>query len=222
MLQSGVGVAPAARNTAVAAGILVAATAVVLSLRLGQPILLLGLAAAAAIAAGMVVLGLQRWPTWSKATAGILALAGSAALLGALTWVGTGHPDTDPVTATGVGLASSVGVGLMFLAGGWVYRDARRRGLNAGAWAVVAIVVFPYLIGLIAYLVAVVLRDQRMAACEGCCARLPQGAAFCIRCGRQACRACPGCRAPAVPGAAYCAHCGATLAGPPPGAVTVS
>ena len=212
--NAGARIAPGARTAAIIAGVVTAAAAVTLAVRQNQPMLLLGLIPAATIAGAVLAFGLRRWPMWSRAVAGILTLSSSALFLAAIatSWLGNDFSGLDPVIAMGAALGSSVGAGLLFLAGGWVYRDAQRRGLNAGEWATVSILVFPYLIGLIAYLAAVVLRDQKVATCGGCGARLPQGAAYCVRCGRQAASACPGCRAPALTGAAFCARCGGALA----------
>lgn len=193
-------------------GGVLAAAAVAEALRQGRPLLLLGLIPAATLATAILIFGMRRWPKWSKVTAGCFVLAGSAAFLTAWAWL-LGHPESDWIGPVAAGLGSSLGIAALFLAGGWVYRDAQRRGLNACCWAAISVLVFPYLLGLIAYLALVVLRDQRLAVCPACAAQLPPGAAFCICCGRQAGAACAACRAPAVAGAAYCPRCGAALAG---------
>ncbi|HUX67389.1 MAG TPA: zinc ribbon domain-containing protein [Terriglobales bacterium] len=198
------------------AGAMLAGASLIEALRLHQPTFLLGLVPAAVILAAIFLLGLRPWPAWSKLTGAVLMLASSAWFTLVGYWFAAGRGPlvgSDYVAAAGGIMAASVFVALLFWGGGWVYRDAQRRGLHAGAWALVTIVVSPYLLGFIAYLIVVVLRDQRALVCPGCGCRLPPNAAYCIRCGRQAQAACPQCQSPVVPGAAFCAHCGATLAG---------
>jgi len=198
------------------AGAILGGAAVIEALRLHQPTYLLGLVPAAVVLAAIFLLGLRPWPAWSKVTGAVLMFISSAWFTLVGYWFATGGGPlvgSDYVAAAGGGMAASVFVALLFWGGGWVYRDAQRRGLNAGVWAAVTIIISPYLLGFIAYLIAVVLRDQRALVCPGCGCRLPANAAYCIRCGRQAQASCPQCQSPVVPGAAFCGHCGATLAG---------
>jgi hypothetical protein len=64
---------------------------------------------------------------------------------------------------------------------GYVYGDARRRGMNATAWSVVAVVI-PNLIGFLLYFV---LRKPVHSPCPQCGQGVAQGAAFCSSCGLQ-------------------------------------
>lgn len=198
---------------AILAGAAVAGLAIEQALQWHQPWMWLGLIPAAVIVGGVGVLGLRPWPAWSKFPASALMLASAAFFLITGYLEATGRASSDAFPASAGVLAGCVFMGLLFFAGGWVYRDAQRRGLNAGGWAAITILIFPDLIGLIAYLIIVVLRDQQAAVCAGCGARLPGNLAYCIRCGHQSRAACPQCQAPAVAGAAFCGHCGATLAG---------
>jgi Phospholipase_D-nuclease N-terminal len=68
---------------------------------------------------------------------------------------------------------------LLFL--GYVYGDARRRGMNAIAWTVVAVVI-PNLIGFLLYFV---LRKAVLLPCPQCGQGVAPRAAFCSACGYQ-------------------------------------
>jgi len=65
------------------------------------------------------------------------------------------------------------------LSAGYVYGDAKRRGMNAGAWTVVAVVI-PNLIGFLLYFV---LRKAILVACPQCGQGVAPRAAFCSACG---------------------------------------
>jgi len=208
-------VAPWARIAGILACALLAGASAEEALHLHRPFYLLGWLPAAIILGGILLLGLRPWPIWSKLTGALLAFCGATWFTLVAFLYATGRTDwitPDFLPAAGGILAGCTITALLFLAGGWVYRDAKRRGLNAAAWATVSIIIAPYLIGFIAYLIVVVLRDQQMAVCAGCGCRLPQNTAYCIRCGRQTHPSCPECQTPTLPGAAFCGRCGTALA----------
>jgi hypothetical protein len=93
---------------------------------------------------------------------------------------------------------------------GYVYGDAKRRGMRAGLWAALAAVV-PYLIGMIVYFV---MRDPIPAACINCGTQGRKGFAYCPKCGTALARACPACRRAAEDGWTHCAYCGCNLNAP--------
>lgn len=64
----------------------------------------------------------------------------------------------------------------------WVYRDAKSRGLEAGVWTLVVVVV-PSLMGLLLYLL--VGRREGRRPCPACGAMTPEASAFCGRCGAE-------------------------------------
>jgi cytochrome bd-type quinol oxidase subunit 2 len=99
-------------------------------------------------------------------------------------------------------LFGAVGIGL------YVYRDARRRGMEPLLWTLMAIFV-PYFLGLIIYLIA---RQPLQAACPFCGARSPEKASFCPSCGRSLIRTCARCHAPLESEARFCHACGQAVA----------
>jgi hypothetical protein len=109
-------------------------------------------------------------------------------------------------------IAAIVGVLMIFVAIGiglYVYRDARRRGMEPLLWTLMAVFV-PYLLGLIIYLIA---RHPLLAACSSCGARIPEKASFCPSCGRPLARSCARCQASLQNGARFCHACGQEVAG---------
>jgi hypothetical protein len=108
-------------------------------------------------------------------------------------------------------------VGAAFLAAyvllvGYVFGDAKRRGMSHVLWTLLAIFI-PNAIGIILYFI---LRDPIPVPCPACGALARKGHAFCAGCGAAVRPACPQCRQPAEPGWRNCARCGAALTGASP------
>jgi RNA polymerase subunit RPABC4/transcription elongation factor Spt4 len=93
------------------------------------------------------------------------------------------------------------------IAVGYVYGDARRRGMRYVMWTLLAIFV-PNCIGIVLYFI---LRDPLPIYCSSCGAAMQQNHAFCPVCGRTATSACPSCHRATQPGWTHCAWCGAKL-----------
>jgi len=107
---------------------------------------------------------------------------------------------------------SLVGVaflGAFVLLVGYVFGDARRRGMNHVLWVLLAIFI-PNAIGIILYFI---LRDPVPVPCPSCATPAKKGHAYCACCGAAVCMACPRCRQPVERGWRNCAHCGAPLGG---------
>jgi len=102
-------------------------------------------------------------------------------------------------------------VGLIFaayvVAVGYVYGDARRRGMRHVMWTLLAIFV-PNGIGIILYFI---LRDPMPVFCSRCGHPMHAGFAFCPGCGCTILPACQGCHKTLSPGWTHCAWCGRTV-----------
>jgi len=90
---------------------------------------------------------------------------------------------------------------------GYVYADARRRGMRYVMWTLLAVFI-PNAIGIILYFI---LRDPLLGPCPHCGAPARAGFAFCANCGGALSRACPQCGRAVEPGWSHCVSCGATL-----------
>jgi hypothetical protein len=77
------------------------------------------------------------------------------------------------------GVTFGVFTGAFFLAVGYVYGDAKRRGKPAWAWAIAAFLI-PNLIGFILYFV---FRGPLLRPCTSCGKPIRGGEAFCSHCG---------------------------------------
>jgi hypothetical protein len=90
---------------------------------------------------------------------------------------------------------------------GYVWGDARRRGMNYVLWTLLAIFI-PSAVGVILYFI---LRDPIPVPCPACTTPARKGHAYCAACGAPVRVACPQCREPVEPGWRNCVRCGAVL-----------
>jgi hypothetical protein len=104
-------------------------------------------------------------------------------------------------------LLGAVPIAIYVLLLGYVWGDARRRGMNHVLWTLLALFI-PYAVGVILYFL---LREPVPVPCPACAAPARKGHAFCASCGAAVRAACPGCRQPVEPGWRNCASCGQPL-----------
>jgi hypothetical protein len=90
---------------------------------------------------------------------------------------------------------------------GYVYGDARRRGMRYVMWTLLAIFLFNG-IGVILYFI---MREPLMVYCPRCGAGVQPSHAFCPRCGAGVQPACPACHRTVQTGWTHCAWCGNQL-----------
>jgi double zinc ribbon protein len=114
----------------------------------------------------------------------------------------------------------AVALALFVLLVGYIYADARRRGMNCVLWTLLAIFI-PSGVGIILYFI---LRDPIPVPCPSCGTPARKGHAYCACCGTAVREACPQCRQPIEAGWRNCVRCGAPIvhgtAGPPPSQAT--
>lgn len=145
-------------------------------------------------------------------TVAVLVCLAVTSLMGAILLLPgfAGHDEGAYLAALPLFLASLLGVTLLgayVLLVGYVYGDARRRGMNHRLWTLLAIFI-PNGIGMILYFI---LRDPVPVPCPGCGTPARRGHAYCAGCGAVLQQVCPGCRLQVEPGWRHCAHCGAAL-----------
>jgi predicted RNA-binding Zn-ribbon protein involved in translation (DUF1610 family) len=90
---------------------------------------------------------------------------------------------------------------------GYIYGDARRRGMRYVMWTLLAIFLSNG-IGVILYFI---LRDPMPEYCSACGAMMHRGFAYCPRCGANMLPACGSCRRVSQAGWSHCAYCGTKL-----------
>ena len=93
---------------------------------------------------------------------------------------------------------------------GYVYGDARRRGMRYVMWTLLAIFLANG-IGIILYFI---LREPMLDVLLPCGCGVQHGFAYCPRCGANVLPSCPSCRRVVEMGWSHCAWCGATFAPP--------
>lgn len=106
------------------------------------------------------------------------------------------------------GVAFAVTVWLMML--GYVYRDAKRRGMNAALWTLLVLILSPayLLIGLIIYLL---IREPLPYTCPKCGATVNARFNFCPNCKYNLHPACPQCQHEVGDDDKFCPYCAAEL-----------
>lgn len=110
-------------------------------------------------------------------------------------------------------LLLAIGMWLAVLAvpvflGVFVYRDAKKRGMQPWLWVAVTLLV-PSLLGFVIYLV--VRGNYSSMRCAGCGESVQTGWAVCPQCGAKLRACCENCGAPVQPGWKMCAQCGAPV-----------
>lgn len=103
-------------------------------------------------------------------------------------------------------------VALYALIGVFVYKDAKRRGMNALLWTVVAILV-PGLIGVVIYLLARNSMAEGML-CAKCSSPVQESFLVCPKCGNELASPCPGCGKENPKDWHMCPYCKAELPEP--------
>lgn len=106
------------------------------------------------------------------------------------------------IAAMTLTIAAAIGV--------YVYRDAKRRGMNAAAWTLIAVIA-PALVGFIIYLL--VRGGHSDLECPQCGTQVTERYVVCPRCGARLRHVCHNCAAPAERDWKVCPHCAAPLDG---------
>ncbi|HET7205079.1 MAG TPA: zinc ribbon domain-containing protein [Terriglobales bacterium] len=106
-----------------------------------------------------------------------------------------------------LGLLAGVVGGCYLLLIGYVNRDARRRGMSAILWTLVAILV-PNGLGFILYFL---LRQPLRGVCPNCGHGVQSGFNFCPNCSNKLSPSCPQCQRVVGMNDVYCPYCGTSL-----------
>lgn len=105
-------------------------------------------------------------------------------------------------------LVISIFTFLPILVGVYVYRDAKRRNMNAPLWTIIAILA-PSLIGFIIYLL--VRGNYSNLKCPRCDAIVTEQYVVCPKCGAKLKPSCPNCSTPVEPDWTVCPKCAQPL-----------
>src|ERR1700722_20187676 len=95
---------------------------------------------------------------------------------------------------------------------GYVYRDAKRRGMHAGLWLLLILVLSPAYLG-IGFLLYFFMREPLPYACPNCAATVGARYNFCPNCKTNLHPACPQCKQPVAETDKFCPNCACELKG---------
>ena len=99
------------------------------------------------------------------------------------------------------------------LLAGYVYADAKRRGMRYVMWTLLVLLI-PNAIGFILYFI---MREPLIVRCPHCGGAVRQGFAFCAHCGAALSPSCPQCRRAVESGWQHCPYCATALTPAPLG-----
>lgn len=110
----------------------------------------------------------------------------------------------------GVILVGAILLSIWILTLGYVYRDAKRRGMNGALWTLLVLILSPayMFIGLIIYLL---IREPLPYSCPQCAATVSARFNFCPSCKYNLHPACPQCQQEVSDTDKFCPYCAAEL-----------
>ena len=147
-------------------------------------------------------------PRAAKAAAAIISVSLVALLAYVVTHPAAAGEPLPPAAQVLFPIFAFVFLFVLIMLYGYVYGDAKRRGMRYVMWTLLAIFV-PDAIGIILYFI---LRGPLPSVCRTCGARVLAKHAFCPNCGTAARTVCPKCGKPVELDWSNCGFCGATLA----------
>lgn len=111
----------------------------------------------------------------------------------------------------GVITFGALALSTLFFSLGYVYRDAKRRGMNPGMWALLVLLLSGgyFFIGFIIYLL---IREPLPYSCPQCSASVNARFNFCPNCKCNLRPACPQCQREVSDADKFCPYCAADLA----------
>ena len=113
----------------------------------------------------------------------------------------------------GVITFGAVALSILFFSLGYVYRDAKRRGMNPGLWTLLVLLLSGgyFFIGFIIYLL---IREPLPYSCPQCAASVNARFNFCPNCKCNLHPACPQCQREVSDTDKFCPYCASELAQP--------
>src|SRR5215471_6213777 len=119
-------------------------------------------------------------------------------------------PGASSAALFGVILAAAFVISIFILTLGYVYRDAKRRGMNGALWMLLVLILSPaYLfIGLIIYLL---IREPLPFTCPQCSATISARFNFCPNCKYNLHPSCPQCQREISDSDKFCPYCATQL-----------
>jgi hypothetical protein len=159
------------------------------------------------------------WMVWTMVTLYVIALAivqiVNIEALGAIgpypsyVW----HARTlNAFALAGIVTAIAIPVATILFLIGYVYRDAKRRGMSAGAWTFLVIALLPAYL-LLGFIVYFVMREPLPYDCPQCGTNVGARFNYCPNCNYNLHPSCPQCKREVFDGDKFCSFCGQSLSG---------
>jgi MFS family permease len=167
---------------------------------------------------------IPKWLVWTCAALTVVALLIGVSVnihnfrTGGPTFPGEPDFPHDEALSTlalaGVILACGVCFSFFLFMLGYVYRDAKRRGMHAGLWTLLVLILSPayLLIGLIIYLLV---REPLPYPCPQCATTVTARFNFCPNCKYNLHPACPQCQREVSDNDKFCPYCATELSHAP-------
>jgi len=125
------------------------------------------------------------------------------------------EPELSFLGLSGVITFGAIALSILFFSLGYVYRDAKRRGMNPGLWTLLVLLLSGgyFFIGFIIYLLV---REPLPFTCPQCSASVNARFNFCPNCKCNLHPACPQCQREVSDADKFCPYCATDLAKPNP------
>jgi hypothetical protein len=125
-------------------------------------------------------------------------------------WVFRDNPLLASLAVAGVITACAIPLTCYLFLLGYVFRDAKRRGMHAGLWMLLILVLSPAYLA-IGFLLYFFMREPLPYACPQCAATVGARFNFCPNCKANLHPACPQCKQPVAEIDKFCPNCACDL-----------
>lgn len=143
------------------------------------------------------------WPAWAIAGAAWVVFAVLLTTMAIPKSPATSHLSPGGMVVLGIFAAAFCAAYVLLI--GYIYGDAKRRGMRYVLWTLLAIFI-PDAIGVILYFI---IRDPLPRICPGCGSAVKADFTFCPRCATSLRPTCPQCGRAMDAGWLHCPNCGA-------------
>jgi RNA polymerase subunit RPABC4/transcription elongation factor Spt4 len=123
------------------------------------------------------------------------------------------HPGLAYLALAGIVTGVSLVIASFLFLTGYVYRDAKRRGMHAGLWTLLVLVLWPAYFA-IGYIIYFLMREPLPYNCPQCGATVGARFNYCPSCRSNLHPSCPQCKREVLETDKFCPFCGQDLAAP--------
>jgi hypothetical protein len=125
-------------------------------------------------------------------------------------WPFPNNPALSALSVAGIVTAASIPLAALFLAFGYVNRDAKRRGMNSALWTILVVVLSPGWLAL-GFLIYFLMREPLPYNCPQCGATVGARFNYCPNCKCNLRPTCPQCKREVGEMDKFCPYCASEL-----------